>query len=286
MRQFPLFVEAQGGHVASVVTVPDGEPRGIVISLAATGRHNLIGSTMCTHLSQRVMEYGLASVRLDYVGVGDSPGLVPTWTLSDVEAAAQQARAVLSVAMDALDVGHFAAVGTCYGSRVALRLVSENSCVGAVCLAPPVLEYGGLSRASRQVGERTVLSFIRSHAALRRLARPLRSTLRARRPAGLVVGALEHLDRARIAFLYGTPSFDDHYSRRAHEVLDASLSKLPSATRERFELRMLPWGPLSTFDALAPADQNAVLDIVVPLVRASFEDSTPSASRAKASAAP
>lgn len=286
MRQFPLFVEAEGCHVASVVTVPDGEPRGIVISLAGTGRHNLIGSTLGTHLSQRVVEYGLASVRLDYSGVGDSPGLVPTWLLSDVDAAAQQTRAVLATAMETLDVSHFAAVGTCYGSRVALSLVSHPSCLGAICLAPPVLEHGGLSRVSRTVGERTVLSYVRSHAALRRLASPLRRTLRARRPAGLVVGALEHLDRARIAFLYGTPSFDDHYSRRAHEVLEASLSKLPSATRERFELRVLPWGPLSTFDALAPADQNAVLDIVVPLVCASFEDSTRSAPRAKAIAAP
>jgi hypothetical protein len=110
--------------------------------------------------------------------------------------------------------------------------------------------------------------------------------MRARRPAGIVVDALEHLERARIAFLYGTPSFDDHYSRRAQEVLDASLSKLPSTARERFELRLLPWGPLSTFDALTPADQSAVLDVVVPLVRASFEDSTQDALQAKAVSAP
>ena len=85
----------------AVVTVPDGEPRGIVISLAGTGRHNLIGSTLCAHLSQRLVEQGLASVRLDYSGIGDSPGLVPTWVLSDVDAASEQARAVLSASMEA-----------------------------------------------------------------------------------------------------------------------------------------------------------------------------------------
>ncbi len=275
MRQFPLFVEAEGGHVASVVTVPDGDPRGIVISMAATGRHNLIGSTLSTHLSQRVVEYGLASVRLDYSGVGDSPGLVPTWLLSDVDAAAQQTRAVLTTAMETLDVSHFTAVGTCYGSRVALSLVSDPSCLGAICLAPPVLEHGGLSRLSRQVGERTVLSHVRSHAALRRLAGPLRRTLRARKPAARVVDAFEHLDRARIVFLYGKDPPEDHYSRRAHEVLDASLASLPPEKRERFELLMLPWGPLSTFDVLSPEDKAEVLNVVLPLVRAAFNDVAP-----------
>jgi pimeloyl-ACP methyl ester carboxylesterase len=267
----------------AVLTVPDVEPKGIVISLAGTGRHNVIGSTMCAHLSQRVVEHGLASVRLDYSGVGDSPGLVPAWTLSDVEAAAQQARAALSVAMDALGVGRFAAVGTCYGSRVALSLVSEQSCVGAVCLAPPVLEHGGVSRVSRQVGERTVLSLVRSHAALRRLARPLRSTMRARRPAGIVVDALEHLERARIAFLYGTPSFDDHY-RRARELLDASVSKLDHG-REPPGCACCPVGPLSTFDALRPPT-SAPCWMSSCLVRASFEDSTQDALQAKAVSAP
>ena len=203
MNQFPLFVEAGEGHVASVLTIPAGEPRGVVISLAGTGRHNLIGSTICAHLSRRLVERGLAHVRLDYAGVGDSPGLVPIWALSDVGAASRQAHAVLAAVREALGVNRFVAVGTCYGSRVALSLVSDPDCCGAVCLAVPVLDHGGFARVSRSVGERTVFSYVRSHTALRRLAEPLRHTLRARKPAAGVVGAFEHLDRAAITFLYG-----------------------------------------------------------------------------------
>lgn len=272
MKQFPVFVPAESGHIAAMVTVPDSEPRGIVISLAGTGRHPSIGSTMCMHLSQRVVEHGLASVRLDYAGVGDSPGLVPEWMLSDVEAAASQARAVLVVAMDALGVDHFAAVGTCYGSRVAMSLVSDPSCVGAVCLAPPVLVHGGLSRVGRQVGGRAFLSSLRSSAAFGRVAGPVRRALRPRKPAAQVVAAFAQLDHTRIAFLYGKEPQQDHYSRRAHEVLDASLASLPPELRERFELQMLPWGPLSTFDVLSPEDQGEVMDVVLPLVRAAFDD--------------
>lgn len=282
MKQFPIFADAGERHVAAVVTVPDGDPRGIVISLAGTGRHNLIGSTLCAHLSQRVVLDGLASVRLDYSGVGDSPGLVPAWTLSDVEPAAQQARAVLSAAMELLDVDRFAAVGTCYGTRVALSLVPHPSCLGAICLAPPVLEYGGVSRLGRQVGERTVLSYVRSHAGLRRLARPLRRTMGANRAAPKVAASFEHLDRVRIVFLYGKEPQEDHYSRRAHDVLDASLASLPAEQRERFALQMLPWGPLSTFDILPPEDQSEVLGVVLPLLQAWFEETAVSRARADA----
>jgi hypothetical protein len=220
VKRFPLFVEAGDDYVASVLTVPDCNPRAIVISLAGTGRHNLIGSTVCAHLSQRLVERELAHVRLDYAGVGDSPGLVPTWVLSDIGAASQQARAVLGAVKEALGVRRFVAVGTCYGSRVALSLVPDPDCCGAVCLAPPILDHGGFARVSRRVGERTVFSYVRSHAALRRLADPLRRTVRARKVAAGVVGALNHLDRAAITFLYGRIPEEDHYSRRAREVLD------------------------------------------------------------------
>jgi pimeloyl-ACP methyl ester carboxylesterase len=272
VKQFPLFVEAGDDHVASVLTVPERIPRGVVISLAGTGRHNLIGSTVCVHLSQRLVERGLAHVRLDYAGVGDSPGLVPTWVLSDVGAASQQARAVLGAVTEALGVRRFVVVGTCYGSRVALNLVSDPDCCGAVCLAPPALEHGGFTRVSRSVGERTVFSYVRSHAALRRLADPLRRTLRARKLAIGVVGAFDHLDRAAITFLYGRLPQEDHYSRWVREVLDEALVQLPPERRERFELRILRWGPLSRFDILRPEDKEEVLNVVLSLVDEAFEN--------------
>ncbi len=179
MRQYPIYVDAPGGYVAAVVTAPDGDPRGIVLTLAGTGRHNLVGSTLCAHLSKRVADEGFASVRFDFVGVGDSPGLVPEWSLSDVGDATEQARAALAAARDALGVDRFVTVGTCYGSRVALGLAGDAGSAGAVCLAPPILDYGGLSRIGRQVGERSsVGELVRSNAALRRLAAPLRRKLR------------------------------------------------------------------------------------------------------------
>lgn len=271
MKRLPLFVEAGDDRVATVVTLPEGNPHGVVISLAGTGRHNMIGSTMCVQLSQRLVERGLAHVRLDYGGVGDSPGLVPTWALYDVRAASHQARAVLGEVTNALGVRRFVVVGACYGSRVALSLVSNQDCCGAVCLATPVLDQGGLARVGRTVGERTVFSYLRSHAALRRLADPLRRTLEVRQLAVGVVGAFDHLDRSVITFLYGNVPEEDHYPRRAREVLDQALTRLSPEQRKRFQVKMLECGPLSRFHTLPPKDKGDVMNVVVPLVEAAFE---------------
>jgi pimeloyl-ACP methyl ester carboxylesterase len=272
VKQLPVFVPSPTGAVAAVVTLPDREPRGLVVSLAGTGRPVVIGSTFCARVSERLAGHDLASVRLDYCGVGDSPGFVSSWTPSDVEAATEQAEAVVSVVSEALGVSRFAAVGTCYGSRVALSLIERPSCVGAVCLAPPILEYGGWTRLGRQVGSRRAFSFVRSNATLRRvIVVPLRRALGARKSASRLAGALAHLDRARLVFLYGTPAESDHYSERARQSVEAAVATLTPEQRARFELRMLPWGPLTNFDVLPAHDKEAVLDVVVPRVRQCFD---------------
>lgn len=273
MRTFPVFVPAGDDRVAAVVTAPDERPRGLVLLLAGTGRHNAIGSTLSARLSERLVEHGLASARLDYAGSGDSPGLVSRWNPAEIAPATAQARAVLGAASEALEVGSFAEVGTCYGSRVALSLVAEPTCVGAVCLAPPILDVGGLGRMSRQLRDRRVGALVRSNAVLRRVVvAPLRRLLRARKPAPRVVGAFGHLDRVRLLFLYGERNAqEDHYSGRARRNVEAAVARLPAEQRERFELRLLPGGPLTTFDGLPPTEQEEILDVVVPAVTALFE---------------
>ena len=273
MREFPVFVPAGADRVAAVLTAPDERPRGLVLLLAGTGRHNAIGSTLAARLSERLSGEGLASARLDYAGSGDSPGRVTQWNPAEISATTAQARAVLDAAREALDVVPFAEVGTCYGSRIALSLVEDPACVGAVCLAPPILDVGGLGRMSRRVRGRRVGAYISSNAALRKVVvAPLRRLLAARKPAARFVGAFAHLDRARLVFLYGgRNAHEDHFSGRARQSIESTVAGLPAEQQSRFELRMVAGGPLTTFDGLPPAEQAEILDIVVPYVTSFFE---------------
>jgi pimeloyl-ACP methyl ester carboxylesterase len=191
--------------------------------------------------------------------------------VDDVSAAQAQALALLSVVREALGVDRFALVGTCYGSRVALSLVEQPGCVGAVCLAPPILGFGGLGGISRRPLERRLPGFLRSSAALRRAARALRRRLPASKPLPGATDAFGHLARVPLVFLYGERSpAEDHYSPAARAAVDAGVAARPPAERARFELRLLPGGPLTTFDGLPPAEQHELLATVVPYVTRFF----------------
>ena len=172
----------------------------------------------------------------------------------------------------ALGVSRFASVGTCYGSRVALELAEDAACVGAVCLAPPLLERRGAPGTGGRRGNGAVLSLLRSNRVSRRLiVEPLRKLTQQRGRVAQAGSGFAHLDRLRIVFLYGRNPAEDHYSAQVQRGIDEAVAALPVEQRARFELHMLSSGPLTTFDGLAHADQEAILDAVVPFVLQCFE---------------
>ena len=144
MRSAPLFIDTGDDTVATVVSMPDGPPEGLVVVLAGIGRHVVIGGTLAALLAEPLASEGLATLRVDYAGVGDSPGVVSSWTAADVSREAAATSRAVSTVREALGVDRFVSVGTCFGSRVALRLASDPAWGGTVCLAPPILEPGSL----------------------------------------------------------------------------------------------------------------------------------------------
>ncbi len=119
-------------HLAAILTLPESIPRGLVVLLqgaAATPRS--ARNQAWTIAARRLAAADIASVRMDYPGVGDSTG-VPSFEIKAWNR--EQALKVTRVALDALQVEKFAVVGQCIGVRTALEVGGRvEGCVGAAC---------------------------------------------------------------------------------------------------------------------------------------------------------
>lgn len=270
MRSSPLFIHTGDDTVAAVVSVPKEPPEGLVIVLAGTGRHVVIGGTLAALLAEPIGTDGLATLRLDYAGVGDSPGVVSSWTAADVARETASARAAVTKVREVLGVDQFVSVGTCFGSRVALQLASDPACIGTVCIAPPILDPGSPALARRALGKRRIVEAVRSLPLADTVLKPVAKRLLRRGPSSSVLKSLSHLDRARIVFLYGQPLEDDHYDPRGLEKVNAALANLPERERARFELRLLDAGPLTIFDSLSASAQEEIVHTVATEVQDCF----------------
>jgi alpha/beta superfamily hydrolase len=273
MSEFPIWVPHDGGHLAAVVSVPAAPPRGLVLMLPGVSLYEAIGSfPLYPRAAAELSDRGLATVRLDYAGIGDSTADSPTWSISVIEPAIGQALAVLDAAQRAVGTERFAIAASCFGTRVALRLTKQLDCVGAVCLSAPVIDQGGWTRLRTRIGERRVLSFIRSNPLLRRvILRPLRRAFAEKKPTSLVSEALGQLDHARILFLYSEQEDEQSYYRQeARRRLAAISGKLSDPHRERYRVQVLPTGRLTGFDLLPAAEQALILETVVDWIDDSF----------------
>jgi pimeloyl-ACP methyl ester carboxylesterase len=134
VTEHPLFVPYEGEAVAAVLTVPDGPPRGVVVLLQGLGpstrshRHRLWPRT-----ARRLAERGIATVRLDYPGIGDSTGDPVPSGVWDVPV--EQARAVTRLALGLLGVEAWGFAGNCWGVRTGMRLAAAlPGCRAAVIM--------------------------------------------------------------------------------------------------------------------------------------------------------
>ena len=215
---------------------------------------------------------GLASVRFDYAGIGESTGVVPEFSLAETESAAGQALSVLETAQRVVGTDRFVVAGSCIGSRVALRLAGRPDCVGAVCIALPLFELGTWTRLRRRSAVWAPVAFVRRNRFLRRIVvAPLKLVMaeRSSRPRQQALSsALEH---ARVLFVY-SPSPRDYYDERMRNRLDDLVERLSPSSRARFDLRVLEAGPLTAFEALSADAQTVIVDNVAGWLAGSFED--------------
>ena len=123
MREFPVFVPANGKKIAAIVTLPEGAPRGVV--LFTTGGGGTLRSQrfrLWTRAARALAEIDVASVRMEFAGVGDSTGeAVMGFNDLPVADVVELAR----FAMEATGTTRLGMCGNCGGARTSLKAVDE-----------------------------------------------------------------------------------------------------------------------------------------------------------------
>ena len=275
MREFPVFVPFEGDAVASVVTVPDDDPRGLVLLVTGTGAPRSHRFQLWARVARGLAEHGVASVRMDRLGIGDSGGRLPESTFG--QPPKDQGLAVVRFAMRAVGVDRFAVAGNCSGSAVAMAVSAEAAdCVGAVCILPRLLEPSGVNRMVIGARHSGVAEMVRGNRALRALAKPVRG--RRGRPTELVrVSMPRALAHGRLLFVFSREDTDS-YNDKSVVTLTRVIRSLSASNRDRFQVRILPHGPLTGFESVQA--QQVVLDALVGWLPGCFGAAARSAERA------
>lgn len=259
--EFPVFIPFDGVHLSGVLTQPDREPRGLVLLMTGIGATRSHRFRLWTRTARRLaLEQDVASLRLDYQGIGDSTGDVREWTDDSTYG---QAREAVAFGLRATGASRFAAAGNCLGGRHALRLAGEMpNCVGAVCIRAMLTSAhaSGAGRAGTAARLATA-----SRKRLRRLrGRPnVRGNVMDATTRTALLGALDH---ARVVFLYSEQN--RQFLHRAGPSFEQLLSGLPEEQRERFELRVFPGAALEGFRTMEM--QQITIDSVLDWMASSF----------------
>lgn len=257
LNEYPIFVPHRGEHVAAVVTVPERDLLGLTLLVTGVGAGRGHRHRLWTRAARRLADARLASVRMEYLGVGDSSGEVPHWQRSAHGPQLEQAAAVAEAAMRGLGLGRFSVVGNCFGALVAVDLMAAHeACSGALCFLP-LIDEGGIQNVRRRARRWGVASRLgRSRMGRRLVVRPAQR-LAGRLDRSLAASARTALARGPLLFVYGRE--DETFANGVRAGMHRALAGTPAAHRERFGFRVLDV-PLTQFDA--PAGQEAALGTI------------------------
>jgi pimeloyl-ACP methyl ester carboxylesterase len=266
MREWNVFVPANGDHLAATITAPEGRPRGVVTLSTGIGAMRSHRFQMWGRAAERLAERGIASVRWEYRGMHDSTG----WEWQPALSAdwLDQLQAVVAFTRQALGTVPTVAAGNCVGATLSLRLAATDpACVGVIGVLPPFEEPGELEAKLRTVVGVRLLGRLGSFPG-RRL---LRAAFRRRRARGLGQGLLPlALARADVLFLFGMET-DGTVDMPAG--LRTAVDRLPARERARLEIEILPEPRLDRFSSVH--GQQMVLGAMVDWIDRRLPDREP-----------
>ena len=193
LREYPVFVPVGDHHIAAIVTIPEGDPRGVVVfTTGGGGAPRSQRFRLWTKAARELALQGIASVRMEYPGVGDSTGIGRIglgWSKLPVDDVIEVARFAMSV----VGTDQLGLCGNCAGARSSIRAADslpECRSLALFWLKPLASVDRGTRKGSR-----------RAHQVVRRLPAPIKGVLakaywKGQSRAGHGVGVAETLRKA------------------------------------------------------------------------------------------
>jgi alpha/beta superfamily hydrolase len=146
----PMWMGARSHDVFGVLAEPEGRPAaGVSLQCWGAGAYPTFGRNgIRARLSAALASHGLADRRIDYAGVGESTGEPQDVRLD--QPAIRDARSAVKWLDEHRDGVPRFLIGSCYGSRVALKVAPHvKGLQGIVLLAPPIRDEAHLGAAAR-----------------------------------------------------------------------------------------------------------------------------------------
>lgn len=269
MRAYPIFVPFRDEHLAAMLTLPEDEPRGLLLQMTGLGAHRSHRFGIWTRTAALLADRGIASIRFDYRGVGESTGDLGVWHMADIPAG--QATAVLRFGMEATGARRAAAAGNCGGAWTALVVGARiPECEGVAFIRAPILAPARRGRLTHRASRSGIGALLRSNKLARTTVRAVLNR-KPKRAVDLAAGHAEVLSRGRILFLFGEEDY--HVNETAGGDLERLSSRLTPEQRSRYELRIIPGRSLAGFESLET--QDLVVDAMVDWTTALFAGTRP-----------
>jgi pimeloyl-ACP methyl ester carboxylesterase len=258
VREYPIFLPYEGDHIAGIITVPDRDPEAVTLLLQGVGAPRSHRYRVWTRIAHGLADIGIASVRMDYRGMGDSTGPIGLdWDTPPVELA----NAVATMALESLGLDRLGVVGNCLGARTALQVANlQSSCRTVACVLPATYEaiMDGTRPAFHQRVTRRLIRGLSRARGGRRVEPNWR-----RREAGKPIPAVSRaLRSSEILFLYFGP--EEGFLRLTHQLEKATTQSEPRA--HSYEMSLVPAEGYAGFQPL-PAQEALVEHVIEWLAR-------------------
>jgi pimeloyl-ACP methyl ester carboxylesterase len=266
VKEHPFFVAYDGEHLAATLTVPDEDAQAVVLLLAGTGAPRSHRFQLWTRTARALADRGLASVRVDYRGIGDSGGRVIQPVLGDQRT--EQAMAAARFGMQACGVDRLAVIGNCSGGVVGLGVTAQMPEVeAAILILPRLVQMSSVGRAALDARKSRWAGIVRRNRLLRKVAHTTMKTGRDVPSPPVAASFLPALEHARLLFVYSEHDRDP-YVGKSRRLLAQMIAKLPPERRSRVESTLIDEGPLSGFESREV--QERVISEVVDWTTASL----------------